>query len=352
MRRFVLRATLIALTTLSSATAVAASATLEEVERAYANVDFQAAYDAGLRVLALGTSTFDECVRLHVVVAISAAALENPEVARRHFTLALAMDPKLELERELSPKLRGPYLEARGALASLGRALGLEGVARPASRRLVLGLTDPLAIARKVELALWPIGAARPEVRTLPAARTIPIELPPAVWASGFEYWARVVDAQGNPLFELGHETEPVSVRALGTTTQASATPPVAPVIRARAPSPWLPIALGSLGAVALGAGGYFNWQREQKAKDWNSAQCEQAGRTRYQQCESVDDSRRRSQLLAISGYAVGGALLTGALITWLSRPAASSSREQAQSLQLECGSSLTALDLHCSGRF
>jgi hypothetical protein len=188
-------------------------------------------------------------------------------------------------------------------------------------------------------------------VTTLPAARTIPVELPATYWNTGFEYWARAVDAQGNPLFELGRETAPISVHPVPAAPVAVDTS-VAPVAPSHArKTPWIPIVLGAVGVVAAGTGGYFNWRREHWAHQWNGAQCEQPGSTRYQQCRGIDEDRRRAEQVAIAGYAVGGALITTAAV-WLIAGGTGTKEDPISSTQLECGSSFAALELHCSGRF
>jgi len=68
-----------------------------------------------------------------------------------------------------------------------------------------------------------------------------------------------------------------------------------------------LPAALAVTGLGAVAVGVVFNVKREQAAHEWNGPNCEHAGLTRQQQCQSIDSRVQSDERLAIGFYAGGG---------------------------------------------
>jgi hypothetical protein len=331
-------------TVYAQAAARSPTATLAAAERAYQDVDFEQAFALGSSALSRGGATLDESARLYTLLGVSAAALGKTDEARRYFCVAIAIDPERSLDRGLSPKIRAPYLEAQGALSMYKRALLLSAKPKPEAQRLAIHLEDPLGLVRRIQVLTKTLRTAAFSENSLAKSGAVPV--PAALWQSGFEYVVRGVDEAGNTLCELGTEPDPVLVS--GAHGARGAAPGEEPAASGRTTLSWLPWALGSGGLVALAAGGYFQVRREQAASKWNSPSCEHPGATRWQQCASVDDDRRRAQTLAIGFSGAGGALLVGGAITYfLTRGSGSA---ELRTSQFACGT--TGSLWSCSGQF
>jgi hypothetical protein len=142
--------------------------------------------------------------------------------------------------------------------------------------------------------------------------------LPPTVRPHELEYSLVVRDANGNALFRLGSVQEPARLsiipRENGGTKRESAP----------ANNGGYYLTAGLLAGAGLAAGGvgaYFHVRREQAAREWNGATCEQPGTIRGTLCEKVNDRRASAEQLAVGLYAGGGALLIGSLVALLVAP-------------------------------
>ena len=341
MKRWVL---LSYLAVLLAKPAFAQSRGLAEAEKAYQSVDFPATHAAAKQALEAGGADREQTARLYVLLGISAAAQGDTDEAKTDFVVALAVKPSLKLDKGLSPKVRDPYLEAQGYWAASSARLALS--AKPASDQahLVIQVSDPATLVSKVELRLAAAGTTpRPafELAVAPATR---FTLPAAVRGRNYEYTVRALDRFGNVLAERGTDADPELVRA-EVAHAGPADGAANPSQRGR--SYVVPIALGVAGLGAVTAGVVFQVKRENAAQDWNSGSCEQAGQTRLQQCQAVDDRRQKYEHLAIGFYAAGGALLTASVIALVvGRPAASSTHAGL----LGCG--VVGAGVTCDGRF
>ncbi len=272
---------------LLTAPAFAQSQGLAEAERAYQAVDFPSTHTLAKKALEAGGADREQTARLYVLLGISAAAQGDAEEAKSHFMVALAVKPSLKLDKGLSPKVRDPYLEAQGYWAASSERLAL--TAKPGSDQeyLVVQLSDPATLVSKIELRVAEPGVtSRPsfELAAAPAAR---FRLPTRLRGHNYEYTLRALDRFGNVLAERGSDADPEFVRAPGHVNEGTSPPPNGtPAGRSYA----LPLTLGVAGLGAVAAGVVFQIKRESAAQDWNSASCEQAGQTRIQQCQAVDD--------------------------------------------------------------
>jgi hypothetical protein len=96
-----------------------------------------------------------------------------------------------------------------------------------------------------------------------------------------------------------------------------------------------------------VATGVVFNVKREQAAHEWNGPSCENPGRTRQQQCESVDSRIQSDERLAVGFYAGGAALLAGSVISLLAgRPPAPTERATA------LGCRFVGTGISCLGQF
>jgi len=320
----------------------AQSSAVSEAEKAYQAVDFPATHVLAKRALEAGGESREQTARLYVLLGISAAAQGDAEEAKTNFVVALAVNPSLKLDKGLSPKVREPYLEAQGYWSASPDRLTLNAKPGSDGEHLIVELRDPANLISKVELRIAAPGTAKRPSFTLPAAAATRFALPAALRGHDYEYTLRALDRFGNVLSERGSDADPELVRA--STPSPGQTPPPA----AQGRSYLLPATLGIAGLGAVAAGVVFQIERENAAQEWNSSSCEQPGQTREQQCQSVDDSRKTYEHLAIGFYAVGGALLTGSVIALvIGRPAASPS---ARAGLLGCG--IVGTGISCNGRF
>jgi hypothetical protein len=323
-----------------------ASSELVAAERAYQEVDFAAMHEHATRGLALGLATRDETCRLYVLAGMSAAATGDATEAKQAFIVALGINPGLKLDRNLSPKIRGPYLEAQGFWGAHAEHLDVQARISGDGERLSVHLVDPAHLGFKVELRERAIGERSYDSLAERAKGTVVFAVSERARSRGVEYFIRLVDKEGNTLAEVGGEDEPRVERR-------GAKPAPTGVERkenARAGSTrsylW-PTVFAVAGAGAVGAGVLFHLRREQDAKEWNASPCEQPNLSRIEQCGEVDSRRRRDELIAIGAYGLGGVLLAGSAI-WLvaGKPTTEPNREGL----LGCG--IQGPGIGCRGRF
>lgn len=297
--------------------AFARDSSLQEAERAYASVDFAATFTLAESALAEGGHSPRETARLYLLLGISAAALDKEDAAREAFSVVIALDPEVKLEQNLSPKIRAPYLEARGAFAGRTR---LQATLSADSGAITIALSGSLEPARAVELAFRSKGQTDFEVERLEPSAELTFD-PPSDPAE-IEVALRLVDAHGNSLFDVGSRSNPRAF-TLRRAPERPSPRPAAPTRESVNRTPYHVTAsvLAGLGLVAAGAGVVFHLEREDRAKEWNGAGCEEPGASRAEQCAGVDEDRKRAENLAIGLYAGGGALLVSSLVTLLVAP-------------------------------
>lgn len=340
----------------AAATESDATAALAAAEQAYQQVDFKQVYDEASRALGLGNATLQQTGRLYVLLGISAAALGNDEQSKQFFVSALAVTPSLRLDNNLSPKFRGPYLEARGFWGAYQDRLSLRATTDAAGEHLNLSLEDPAHLAWQIRLYLRRIGSVTVARRVFKAAATNREPLAAELRRAGFEYYAQIIDEHGNTLYELGRSDEPLVVPAVAAAPKkVSVTDGLAvgkPAEHAR--SLWLPGLLAFGGLAATGAGVYFNVRRENEAHEWNGPTCEQPGLTRLEQCGQVNADRQNYERLAIGFYAGGGVLLVASVVTGLAGASHAPAREARPlaASRFSCQPGLSGLGLLCGGSF
>jgi hypothetical protein len=325
--------------------ASARDSSLAEAERAYSAVDFSQTFERAEAALAEGAHSPRETARLYLLLGISAAALDKEDEARRAFGVVIVLDPDVKLEQSLSPKIRAPYLEARGAFAGSTR---LQAALSVDSGALAIALSGSLEPVRSVELAVRPKGSLDYRVeRFEPAAE---LSFAPPGNPAEVEVALRLVDEHDNSLFEFGSRATPRSLVLRRATERAASAPPAAPQESVnRTPYHVTAALLAGLGVAAAGAGVVFHLEREDLAEKWNGVGCEEPGSSRAEQCASVDDDRKRAENLAIGLYAGGGALLVSSFVTLLVAPH-DPPRQGASSVR--ANASASGFDLSYAGRF
>jgi hypothetical protein len=291
---------------------------LGEVERAYADVDYEKTRTLAMDAIERGGNDRASTSQLYLLWATAAAALDRADEARTAFSYALAANPELKLDRNLSPKIRGPYLEARGALAGADGRPPLEVTLRRRRAELELGLRDSLKVAASLVLSTR-VGENGDFVRRRFDAS--PVRRVPVPADAELHLAVRVVDRHDNALFELGTEEDP---ERLVQVVSSRAEPPAAARDHDRSPLPYY-ITSGALAALGLAAGGAATamyLRREDAAREWNGSGCEQPGLTRVQQCGAVDRRRQNAERFSIGFAAAGGALLVGSVVSLVLAPA------------------------------
>jgi hypothetical protein len=323
---------------------------IADVEAAYAEVDFERTRSLAREVLSRGKSEPRETLALYTLLGISAAALGEDDTARGAFRVAVALDPNARIDKNLSPKIRGPYLEARGSLGTRGELRALEAeLWRDEKKRVRFTLHDPANVVQRAELAYMDGFNTWQQVK-LPLEREGIVPGNPA--KATLEYALVLRDEFGNVLFRRGSETTPATLAAAGataSTTRRSSDPFSPPVAGERVNQTPYHVVAGALAASGLataGIGAYFHLQREELAREWNGAGCERGGATRKSQCADVDERRARAQALGLGLYAAGGALLVGSAVTLLLTP----SRARERRAAVTCD--LASLGAGCTARF
>jgi hypothetical protein len=311
-------ALVLALGTATFPAAAQSDTRLSDTRQAYASVDYEGTRALAKAALERGGNTRAATAELYWLWALAAAALEQTEEARGAFNYALAVNPELKVDRNLSPKIRAPYQEARGALTRPdGKpALGLN--VRRHEQALELTVEDTQQLVETVELSIRSTAAepfSRQRWQVSPSRR---VALPNA---RGIECFARLLDAHGNVLFELGSESDPRTF-APGT--------PLPPLVAEHRPTttdvnrvPYY-VTTATLATLGLAAGGVslgMYAKREARARDWNGPGCEKPGATRAEQCGAIDDRRRSAEHLSIGFAAASGALLVGSVVSLLLVP-------------------------------
>jgi len=126
------------------------SARLAEAQKAYAEVDYDRTRTLAREALQQGGNDRAATSELYLLWATAAAALDRAEEARSAFLCVLATNPDLKLERTLSPKIRAPYLEARGSASTRDGKAPLEVTLQRRKQELELGLRDTLHVASSI----------------------------------------------------------------------------------------------------------------------------------------------------------------------------------------------------------
>jgi hypothetical protein len=320
--------------------ALAEPATLAQAEQAYADVDFERAHELSSEALHAGAHSVAETRRLYTLLGVSGAALGREDIARQAFVRVLLSEPGLKLDQSLSPKLRAPYLEARGLWASATAERGLQATLEIVGDFAVLELFDPMGAVHGVELSTERPGSQARETHRLAPKPQVRVR------TGAFDrYEIRLLDEYGNALLEARGQTA------------AAERPPASPGADARTEppnrTPYYVVAsgLGILGVGAVAGGVAFQLEREQAAEEWNSASCEEPGATRAEQCADVDDRRRQAELFAIGFYATGAAFLVGGLVTLAVVPG-EPDEDRRRSTSMRCNPTLGVFGLSCRGRF
>jgi len=309
-------ALLLASLSLAASAHAQSDSSLSEVRKAYADVDYERTRSLAAAAIRHGGSDRASTSELYLLWATAAAAVDKTDEARQAFSYALASNPELKVDRNLSPKIRAPYLEARGAMSATDDKPPLDVALRLRQQELELALHDALQVAASLVISTRAGSGAPFSRRRFEAAPTQRVPKPPG---AELQFFVQVFDRYGNVLFDLGTEDEPQ--RLVQVTSER---PGPAPTLGNDAsPMPYY-VASGALAFLGLGAGGAATAmfvRREDAAREWNSSACERPGLTRAEQCGAVDARRKKAEYLALGFTAAGGALLIGSVVSLVLAP-------------------------------
>lgn len=191
---------------------------LRDADDAYSSVDFETARTAAANAIAAGGLSPTELVHAYQLVGVSASALGDAAAAREAFTMMVSIDPDARLDDTVPPRLRAPFLEARGAVSAHSRMSAEVQLAR-AYGALRIALVDPLELVSTVRIHSRVEGTVEFASSEHDPDAEIMARAAGASSADRMEYWLECLDAHGNQLLLVGTEYEP---RVVGRTTVAS----------------------------------------------------------------------------------------------------------------------------------
>ncbi len=192
---------------------------LARAEQAFLDVDFDGTLAAAQEALREGGHSPEQLVRLYELLGVSSAAVGEADRARDFFIRMLAIDPSADLDDTVPPRLRAPFLEARGIVTSRPERLGVSvGLARVQSA-LHVQLTDPFQLGSTVRVHARLEGALAFTTTEAAAQSVVLARLDGASEADRVEYWVELVDPFGNQVLTLGNEYQP---RVVGREPAAS----------------------------------------------------------------------------------------------------------------------------------
>ena len=192
---------------------------LAQAEAAYEEVDFDGTYSHALAALRAGGRRPQQLVRIYQLLGISCSALGREDEARDFFVRMLGLDRDAELDASVPPRLRDPYLEARGVWAARQGTLGVSAGLDRARSTLRIEVADPTDMARRVMVYARLEGEAQFTAQDAEARAVIDIPIAGAASADRVEYYVEVLDEHRNFLIAEGSAFSPRVVgreRALG----------------------------------------------------------------------------------------------------------------------------------------
>jgi hypothetical protein len=182
---------------------------LSAAELAFAEVDFERTLERSAEALQAGAHTPQQVVRIYQLLGVSAAALGDPDGARDFFQRMLAVDGDAELDDTVPPRLRAPYLEARGIVSARPDRLGVELALARDRGSLRVTLSDPFEMARQLRVHARPEGGIEFVTSEGEAQDETTVPITDARAGDRVEVWIEVLDGYGNQLALVGSDLEP-----------------------------------------------------------------------------------------------------------------------------------------------
>ena len=205
-------ATILLVAACALAPPAAAQGPLADAEEAYLEVDFDRTLAEAQRAINSGELSPTELARGYELLGVSASALGDAETARDCFLRMLSIDEERELDDTVPPRLRAPFMEARGALTARPDRLHVEVVLARAYSALRVMLTDPFEMIQSVRVHVRVEGDTEWATLEEDYEPEIMASFARAASADRLEYWVEVLDPPGNRIAVLGSEYEPLVV--------------------------------------------------------------------------------------------------------------------------------------------
>ncbi len=164
---------------------------------AYEALDYRAAVAACGEAIPL--TPRPELPAVYRTLALSLSALDEPKEAERVYASLLAVDPTLQLDPSLSPKLLAPFEQARGAGAAMAASLRAQPlsppeVGKPLALRIFID-DSPLRPVTEVRIS------AEGTTKAMPRSNDVlEVSLPSPARAGGVPVELQGVDAFGGEL--------------------------------------------------------------------------------------------------------------------------------------------------------
>ncbi|MBL8681685.1 MAG: tetratricopeptide repeat protein [Myxococcales bacterium] len=309
---------------------------LAAAETAYSQIEFEQVRDLAQRAIDRGGYRRAQLARSYFLLGVARAALGDDAQARDAFARMLELDPESRADRGLSPRLRGPLLEARGLVGSRSTRMAIDVQFDRRGGALLVSVEDPLSMARSIRARFRTTGVW--SERTSPAAPTWRIEVPASANAN-VDCVVTLLDSAGNELASVGAEAQP----------RVFAAPIVGPArtVAASRPSLLAPAAVTlGVGAVVGGLAVTALVFRESNATRWNDdAQCLPAtGASREETCRDARVGAESWQTVALASTIVGGAAVVTSVVLFALSP-----RGEASSPRVACAVIPTTAGAHAS---
>lgn len=204
-----LRGCLIALGLLLPGLSVASPAAaqddpLEAAETAYQEIDFEGVREHAIRALRAGGLGPEQLARTYELLGVSNSALGDVDAARDYFVRMLWLDPDAQLDESVSPRMREPYLEARGIRMARPGTLEIETGIDRGSSAVHVTLRDPSDMSRRVRVAARIEGGTDYTTQEYEASTELAAPLEGAATADRIEYYVQVLDMHGNVVLAEG----------------------------------------------------------------------------------------------------------------------------------------------------
>ena len=146
MKRFLV----LTVSLLSFGTTAMAQSHLREAEAAYGEIDFERALEEATAALESGDYGPRDLARIYELIGMASAANGEEERSRDAYIRLLALTPDAEVDTNLAPRLRSPFMEAKGYWSSRSDVLGVEARFVEARHLLRVELVDPLGMATDI----------------------------------------------------------------------------------------------------------------------------------------------------------------------------------------------------------
>jgi hypothetical protein len=251
-------------------------------------------------------------VSLYELLAVSWATLDKPAKATTAFQLLLTVDPDHQLSKNLTPRTRTPFFEARSLLSRLGPAsLEPDPVTRTDGKITELGVTvhdNTLLPARAVRFTVTADGAA-PQTQVVKLEKNRHVTLP--VSGRTIAWTAELLGDRSAVLRQLSREeAPPVVIAPPPPPPLVDSTPRAAPK-----EGPWLRpagVVFAVVGGSALIVGGVFGVQSNSARGQVSNASRDSAGAITgitQARAQELDAEARRDAIIADVLFIAGGAI-------------------------------------------